>query len=1066
MSFESWLESKSPNTEQLRAIKAVGDLAIRAAAGSGKTSVLVQRILWLLAAQRGRDLDFAELDAHANGGNLLGRIVATTFTRKAAGELRERLNKSLRELVLEDEDNALFWKLRIEELPMARIGTIDSLAGSIVRQMARAGCPTSLGADFEMLDSIGQEDLMQEALRQTALDLDQGPDWAAWEEEKGRGEILKTLENLLTKSVDPAILRPDPEGNAASLGLAIIACYQSAHGHYLTLCREHGLFDFSQVSEELGRLLETHTKERLALQKSISHILVDEFQDTNDQQWRMISHLSGGPGMGRLTLVGDPQQAIYQFRGADPGVFERIWDLFTGLGADHTVTLQNNYRTLSPLPIDFINQASQLAFEQTRGSSFAYQALRPGAGNTVGKGALAILLGRNDPDWCELLASKLIERRKQTWFDPRKKEEKALVWRDMAILCRSRTCFLDIADALERQGIPYEIPGGSGFWQTQEVRDQVNLVLALCDDSDNMAMAGVLRGPFGRLDDAVLLWLTKGSNSISQRLSWLALKAEGEISPLAELPPLELPPLEQAKLEAFIHLWRDWTAHVDRLDPVDLIHRALRTSDAWHCYASLPKGPRLIANINQFLTMLWDMTQNLMGSLAQAAAQLRRLVEDNKEKEAVPEGQVDAVQLLTVHSAKGLEFPVVALVNLQSQGKTRGDNEMVIADRFIHFSDPESVEAKAWHGVLFEENPKQGQGDRIYSMAKKLEFDELARIFYVGLTRAQDTLYLTATIKETEGEKPNKNSLLQWVAQALNLDSEQKISVKKYHEAANHLGIPFFAGSDGVVENEFAQALPSVPPLLADPVCVLPVNPVLAMGKLIGLRKLWNDDPTGKMWADRFVYFVSPFIGASDFGPKEGDIRVPGTVVGTLVHRALELATPGRGPITLDWLVGLQTALAEDEDIDPLEVAKEALSILQSPKLADHPEIEALVNASGRSEVDLVLPLGPWRLTGRLDKVFAAMESGGPSFVDWKTDHSAPEKIEETYRPIMKLYALALAKALPTLPPCVTARLVCLRHAIIRTMVFDTKQLMQTETEWTSLLETWRERQAALTNQA
>lgn len=169
---------------------------------------------------------------------------------------------------MEDEDNALFWKLRIEELPMARIGTIDSLAGSIVRQMARAGCPTSLGADFEMLDSIGQEDLMQEALRQTALDLDQGPDWAAWEEEKGRVDILKTLETFLTKSVDPAILRPDPERKASSLGLAIIACYQSAHGHYLTLCREHGLFDFSQVSAELGRLLDTHTKERLALQRA------------------------------------------------------------------------------------------------------------------------------------------------------------------------------------------------------------------------------------------------------------------------------------------------------------------------------------------------------------------------------------------------------------------------------------------------------------------------------------------------------------------------------------------------------------------------------------------------------------------------------------------------------------------------------------------------------------------------------------------------------------------------------------------------------------------------------
>ncbi len=1070
MSFDLWLNQQNLNPEQRRAVLAPGDLAIRAAAGSGKTSVLVRRILWLLSREMERDLDFASLDGHANGSNLLGRILATTFTRKAAGELRERLDGGLRELVEQDADHADFWRRRIEELPMAKIGTIDSVAGSMVRQLARSGCPTPLGADFEMLDSMEQDNLIQEALRRTALDLNQTPNWKIWEEAKGINSIQEVLRNLIYRGLYPQNLKADTNAQGAPLSEAILACFKVMHAHYMALCQNRGAFDFAHVSTELLRLLENHPTELTVLRGSISHILVDEFQDTNDQQWRIISHLAGELGAGRLTIVGDPQQSIYMFRGADPGVFERIWDLFQEIGPDSCVTLNKNYRTLSPTPMDFINHASAVAFTDTRGDGFPYQSLSPGKYDHPPTGSVALLSAPNDKGWCDLIASKLSGKYRQTWFDPKSSTEKTLSWGNMAILARSRSSFGDITASLEEAGIPYQIPGGVGFWQTQEIRDLVNLVDALGDDSDNMAMAGVLRGPIGRINDSTLLWLTQApGNSISPKLYRLV-----QNNNYLQGTDIPLPAQEMTRLTQFAQRWNDWKRHVDRLDPVELIQRALDDTDAWHVFASLPNGPRVIANIQQFMELFRGITQNRIGTLASASSQLRRMVEQHKRAEqADPEGQEDAVQLLTIHASKGLEFPVVVLADLDSKGKTTG-NAVLVADRFLHFPHPNGEEANTWEGVLFAEKPGHEVGERIYNRAAELELSELARIFYVGLTRAQDTLYLAAKIEDNK--KVSKTSLLQWVAKSLGLDIEEKVLLAAYSDAARDTQrLDYFSPENRIDQPPRPIVARTIPPLLADPVRVLPENPVLAIGKLVELRGLWDMDPTGsnEKWEDLFIHFVQAVASGLKTIPEDqppGELAldapqtVPGNIVGTLVHRALELGVSNRDlghEDTLLWLAGLQESLAGEEGHEPTDVAREAMEILRSPMVAN-PEIQTLVEAPGKSEVDLVLPLGNWRLTGRIDKLLDTAKTDGPSLVDWKTDHKTPQQIEETYRSTMGLYALALSKTLPEPQPRVTAKLVCLRHGAVRTLVFDATELAQLETDWTNLLYLWRARQVSL----
>ncbi len=1072
MEFNDWLDTQNTNAEQKQAVQTQGDLCIRAAAGSGKTRVLVLRILWLLNQEGLRT-------AYSAGENLLGHILATTFTRKAAGEMKERLLALLETLVSDFDhfpDQCQFWKDRIDEIPLARIGTIDGIAGSLVRQFAKAGFQTHLGADFGIFDDLPRETLIDEAIRLTFLEKQKGndllPAWTLWETAWGLSAVEDQIGAYLRKGGDPAGLKPDRNPQNSSMSLAIIECLKRAHGHYLALCQNRGEFDFSHVAAELLRMFESQDEDinglRAKLSNHFSHILVDEFQDTNDQQWRIINHLAGGLGSGKLTIVGDPQQSIYMFRGADPGVFERIWTLFQKQDNLHTIQLPRNYRTLSPLPMNAVNHLTGPALQKYQ----TYQSLQSGFEPVRDRGTVKLLFHPTDPGWCRQVASTLKGRLGTTWYDVRKQKDILVRFKDMAILLRSRTKLPDICKALDEAMVPFEIPGGVGFWQTQEVRDLVNLVQALSDESNLLAMVGVLRGPIGRIHDSTILALKRLAPK-SFRYALLRLSDPTAAEIVQKIPD------DGGHLIQFSALWEKWCSLVDRLSHADLIHQILSESTAWLFFAANPFGARIVANVERFLEQVREFELSAPGSLSQLALNLSKMVQYfGRIEQADPIGQSDAVKIMTIHSAKGLEFPIVVLANVDNKGINTQD-EPLFLDRFIHFDDPNSNDAIHRDGEVVLKTggvgPRGGKLPRSFGefegFLKRLRLSEIARLFYVGVTRAQDSLYLSGKLAE---DKPAETSFLHIIAEALASPGEDESSNKKnlleqIEGKTRALGILVEMDDSPPSEQHAKVQTQPLGVILSDPIRVLPENPVLALGKLIGLKALWMDDSTGKLWEDRFVHFVSPFVAGPSLDTGVTGGPIPGNVVGTLVHRAMELSFPTLNlseEAKLDWLVGLQTGLAEEEDHDPNEVALEALSVLQSPRLRNNDSIQALVMAPGRMEVDLVLPLGPWRLTGRIDKVLVERESDGPSFVDWKTDHSPPEKIEETYRPIMELYALALAKALPTPPPCVTARLVCLRHGVIRTMVFDTKQLMQTEIEWTTLLETWRERQAALTNRA
>lgn len=1055
MSFESWLSSQKLNEQQLLAVLAPGDLAIRAAAGSGKTKTLVCRILSLLDRLRGSSTDI--------GGDLinrasLSRIAATTFTRKAAGEMRERLHQYLEELIQHDPENQSFWNERLHELPSAFIGTIDSLAGAMVRQLNRAGCPSPLGSDFTMLDDLDRDSLIEEAIRLTRVHFAnlesqkqgiQANAWILWETEDGRSHVIDGIHDVLARGTDCALLRPDPNGGP--LSVAMIEVIQFAEAQYLELCRTEGQFDFAQVSRELLRLLQANPEPRNRISSHFEHLLVDEFQDTNDQQWQILTALAGQPGQGRLTVVGDPQQSIYMFRGADPGVFERTWELFD-IPDCQRIILDRNYRTLAPRPMGAMNHLSRIAFGNKLGGENTFFELRPGI-ESDRFGNVGLILEDNEELWCDRVARELLKRSQSSWYDHRSKKEKPLRFRDMAILLRSRARLEAVQSALDRWNIPYEVPGGIGFWQTQEIRDVINLIRALADESDDLSTAGVMRGPIGRLGDSLILAIIKEkSGSLSQKLERIY---QGKLTN----KDLKAPTEAWQSLVSFATHWVDWRHHADRMPHVDLVLRALKQSGAWHFFAGVEHGRRCVANLDKLIGHLHEWGQTHPGSMAQLARRIEKVAQETtRTEQADPSDQQDAVQIMTIHAAKGLEHPVVVLGDIQNQGSNSAPRCMVL-DRYLHFSRPDLPEAIELHSCLVrKDSPTM---DNLQERIEAGKIGELARLFYVGLTRAQDTLILAGTHKP-QG-KPPKNSFFFWVTEALNLDPSEALDRQSFAVSPEEFeGITLW--SDTAPVDPFHRPVVVGSPWIANEVRVFPQNPTLAMSHLEEYAELWNKDRN--LWRMKFVHFVQPHLApeipGQGFQEATSDAQAPGKRIGSLVHRALELEvspiglSPEEG---IELLTAIQMGMVEpDEDPSVAEdVARQTWELFQKIQRLNNPEILSLVTRPGQSEVDLVLPLGRWRLSGRLDKLFTDEEDGGLSFVDWKTDHQPPDKIVEKYETAMGLYALALAKTTRKPPQQVTGRLVCLRHGAVRKLVFDPARLAELEARWTGLLNEWLE---------
>jgi ATP-dependent helicase/nuclease subunit A len=514
--------------------------------------------------------------------------------------------------------------------------------------------------------------------------------------------------------------------------------FRVAESEYRRTLDAHAVLDFSDLllrALELLRRMDDFAQSRYRLESRYHHVLVDEFQDTSRAQWELVSLLiqSWGEGAGlahtgplqpSIFIVGDRKQSIYGFRDADASVLREAARHLDGLRPDSDVrrTISRSFRAVAPL-LAFINDVCHdMDKAPDRPDAFEYAAsdrfpvdVESAAGADE---ALGVVVGET-PEACAEVTAVEIERLLSGGPTVRDRDTgvaRAARPGDIGILFRTRESHREFEAALARWRIPAYVYKGLGFFDTDEIKDVLALVGYLADPVSDLRTAALMRSRlFGMSDEALRLLAPD-----------LARALRGDLLPpaMAALDPADHRALAEARLST-----RRWLGLVDRLPAAELVDLVLSES----AYAFELRGPRFHQareNLKKIRSLMRRTQNRGYGTLARMAAHLDRLAVGDEANAAIDAR--DAVNLMTVHAAKGLEFPIVFVVNLARGTGNRRDPVRVTVDQ--------SVEGGSVAVGDFQSDADDDSAAR--------EREETKRLLYVALSRARDRLYLGTALKD------------------------------------------------------------------------------------------------------------------------------------------------------------------------------------------------------------------------------------------------------------------------------------------------------------------------------
>ncbi|GLO62325.1 DNA helicase [Vibrio sp. MACH09] len=603
------------NDKQREAVAApLDNMLVLAGAGSGKTRVLVHRIAWLIAIENASPFS----------------IMSVTFTNKAAAEMRGR----------------------IEELMMGSAsGMWNGTFHGICHRILRAHyLDAKLPQDFQIIDSDDQQRMLRRIIKAQNLDEKQWPAKQACWWINGKKD-----EGLRPQHIDSY---HDP---VTQTWLQVYRAYQDA-------CDRAGLVDFAEILLRTTELLRENKFIRQHYQARFKHILVDEFQDTNNIQYAWLRMMAGKDC--RVMIVGDDDQSIYGWRGAKVENIHKFTEEFLSVS---TIRLEQNYRSTKTI----LKAANELIINNTE---------RMGKelwtdGNDGEK--ISVYSAYNELDEARFTVSKI-----KAW------QESDGSLSECAMLYRNNAQSRVLEEALIQAGLPYRIYGGMRFFERQEIRDALSYLRLMANRRDDAAFERVVNTPTRGLGDKTLETIRAAARDRGETL-WEASSALLEQKVLAGRAASAL-----GRFIELIVALEDDSAEMPLHEQADHV---IKSSGLFAMYQQ-EKGEKSKARIENLEELVTACRQFERPEEADEMTMLSAFL-SHAALEA-GEGQADefddAVQLMTLHSAKGLEFPMVFMVGVEE-------------------------------GMF----PSQMSAEE----AGRLE--EERRLCYVGMTRAKVKLYIT-----------------------------------------------------------------------------------------------------------------------------------------------------------------------------------------------------------------------------------------------------------------------------------------------------------------------------------
>ncbi len=705
-------------------------------------------------------------------------------------------------------------------------------------------------------------------------------------------DAMKTLRDHHDKTLKPLLGKTAPswtlDEQAAALQPGLHRLFLKCLTLYDDMKNERHALDFDDLESRTTTLLNEHPEVRYHWQANITAILVDEFQDTNARQRKIIYHLAGferskgaahsaseresipqqttldigsesASHPGSLFIVGDGKQSIYRFRGADVTVFRQAQiDIVAAQG--QALSLGTTFRahrslgqTLNQLlaPImgeeDDPRRPYQTPFTPLR----AYR-LEPDP--HIQPPYLEFHLGLGSAAEGRVSSAAGLAQRLQQLH------EEGCKWKHMALLFRASTAFGVYEHALEAASIPFVTVAGRGFYDRPEIRDLLNTMAAISDPSDDLVMAGLLRSPMFGLTDAALFLLRWGPEPDRSKLGfWQAVNDD---SVLATLDEMDAQQARRARIiisELHDMAGRQRVAFVlKQLLDLTFYRAALRLAT---------DGERAWRNVDKLLA---DAHRSRLVSVPDFLEYVRNLRDvAAREGEAVAEAD-DAVQLMTIHKAKGLEFPIVVLADASYSGRFRAP-ALLLDDSLgplMRISDGVESGAKplAYQlGVLRQ---------------RDMDAAEEKRLLYVAATRAEEKLLISGYSAIGKSGRLQSRGWIKTLGEVVGLDDIRldETPILPTHET--------LTWHNGGADLSLYPTLDTVQTSIAPPTGFRP---------LTSDRRSLDSDLIAPLPA-----IISPDRTGDKIGDKEVDppVRVwrltstgntaPNWVIGTLVHKALQ----------------------------------------------------------------------------------------------------------------------------------------------------------------------------------
>ena len=491
--------------------------------------------------------------------------------------------------------------------------------------------------------------------------------------------------------------------------------------------RRDSVLTFDDLIAGARALLARHPTLATRAGTGVRVILVDEFQDTDPAQVDLLQRLAAGA---ELFAVGDEKQSIYRFRGAEVRLFA---ELHQRLGRE--VALADNFRAV-PALVAFVNGLAARILEPPQAGAGAWwvrwtpdqrlRARRPVVHTATPAVRLKSLANAVGEGGAELRAAavRALEARvvAATIQDLRREGRR---YGEIAVLLPALTQVKAYEYALRRFAVPYEVVKGRGFFQCQEIRDLVSLLAAVVDPEDGVALAGVLRSPLFGVSDETLFQLVHGPAGARLTRRFIAAEGFGE-----------LPPAIAAQLRAARDLLITLRAGRDRRPIAELLAHALAATGYESVLVGQLQGEQKIANVRKLIEQARTFQRRRCCTLREFVAQMRRLLDgEPRESEAPLHGASQkAVQVMTIHQAKGLEFPVVILADLGREMRRDHRSPVVVDARYGTLVVPAFGSGRYRLPHRLVEAWRQQNLDR--------DAAERARLLYVACTRARDLLVL------------------------------------------------------------------------------------------------------------------------------------------------------------------------------------------------------------------------------------------------------------------------------------------------------------------------------------